>query len=566
MLILEIYHHKTMILNADKADLELVSEALTVFKQKFLMSQYQKAEWEITYLVSYKDFSFPTAYLKETLNFCDSKNIHYNITDKRKYPSPKLFKLTMKRELDLRQDQKEAFQAIQNNNTGIVMAPTATGKSRIIAKTIEYRKVRTLLIVPKQNLQDSMVQLIQKQFGQSRVDFQMPWELKEKIKQGRMFDKSEFDHDHILRKPKITVGSEFTKKAPEKTDKKASFLDDFKSDGSKKIKFTIDNDALGSKKEVSPEDAYIKDKNAKKWEKIKEKQKLKKQKLLDRPIKYKDVYVFCDASLDTLPQEFLDQFEMVIIDECHHSSATLIRECLLKLKNAAFRYYFSATPWRDHKADEKLLASSIGTDIIYELPPEEAIRIGAIAKPIYKQIDSPQPKIFMQKYKKWRDVLNFGIIGNATRNQKIVDLAIKEMESGENVFISVEEIAHIEILVERFKASGVEVETIHGQFSRKHNREMIDRVGSRKVGICLGTWSVGEGTDMPDLTSIILAAGGKSTIRLIQRIGRGARRGSEQQKHSFKVFDFRDWFHPTLSTHSWKRKTTYENYFKDWGE
>lgn len=565
MLILEIYHHKTMVLNADKESLDLVSEALTVFKQKFVYNRFQDTEWEITHLLSYRDFSFPTAYLKETLKFCDEKGIGYSLSDKRKYPSPKL-RLMLKKDLELRQDQKDAFHATKTNSTGIIMAPTATGKSRIIAKTIEYRKLRTLLIVPKQNLQDAMDNLLSKGFGKSRIDTEMPWELKERIRLGKVKNESDFVEDHILRKKKISIGNDFTKKEPEEKKKNSNF-DDFKAnpEEKKKIKISIGDD-FSPAKDVSPEDAFIKSKTQQKWDKIKEKQKLKKEKMLERPIKYKDVYIFCDASLDTLPQEFLDQFEMVIIDECHHASARLIRECLLKLRYAAYRYYFSATPWRDHSADEKLLASSIGTDIIYELSPEEAIKIGAIAKPIYTQVNSPEPQIFMKKFKKWRDVLNFGIIGNKSRNKLIVDLAIKEYESGENVFISVEEIAHLDLLVERFKARGIEVETIHGKLPRQHNRDMIKKVGERKSGICLGTWSVGEGTDMPQLTSIILASGGKSTIRLIQRIGRGARLGLDFSKKTFKVFDFNDWFHDTLSRHSFIRKITYQNYVKDYGE
>lgn len=567
MLVLEVNHHKTFVKNADSNDLELIKKALTVFKQKFMTSIYSTQKWDITYLFSYKDFSFPTGYLSELLKYCDEHNISVDVTDNRKYKAPYLFKLFIKKQLDLRVDQKEAFAEIRENNLGIISMPTATGKSRLIVKTIELRKVRTLILVPTSNLQTSMANLCKNLFGKARVDTEVPIALFEQIKRGIV--KTDNKSENIFKENKPNLYESFSKKEadPKEKEKKDNRFSGFqKVEGSESEKVSPYSSFSKEEKSVNPEDKFVSIKKKESYAKAKEKMKERQLNKLNAPIKYKDIYVFCYASLKNLPQEFINQFDMIIVDEAHHSSSDEVRSFLLKSKNAGYRYFFTATPWRDHSADQKLLVASIGTNVLYELSPERAIELGSIAKPDYEQISAEQPEQAIPKTKKYRDTLNFGIIGNKARNKQIVDLAMKAYKRGENVFINVDEVSHIEILKERFKEKGVDADIIHGKLNKKNNDQTIMMVGERQTGIALGTMSVGEGTDMPNLTVIILASGGKSSIRLIQRIGRGARLGVDLTKKSFKVYDFFDWFHPTLLRHSQLRKYIYEDYFKDWGE
>lgn len=578
MLALKIQHHKTFIINATKQDLELVQKALTVFKQRYNPNpHFVEKEWDITYLLDTKNFSFPTAYLDEVIKFANEKNIEITKRDERTYKSFTIPKLELKTDLSLREEQIKAFHKIQEEPTGIIMMPTASGKSRVITKAIDSKKVRTLIIVPRQNLQTQLAKQLKEAFGNSRVDTQIPYQLKQRIEQGFANFKGEddvYDEDHVLRKDptKLKIKLDDSLYTEKTGNSKKSLFDEITTTKPNKIKFQIDMDAFESNKSKieDPEMAYIKDKKSKLIQKKIANQKSYQQKKLAQwkdpnyklKIKYKDIYVFCDASLPSLPTEFLEQFEMIVIDECHHAAAKMIRDGLLRMPKACYRYYFSATPWRDHSAEEKLLASAIGTKILFELTPEEAILYKNIAKPVYEQVNSPEPKNFMQDKKKWRDILEFGIIGNNTRNAKIVDIALSKLDENKNVFITVDEISHIEILAKRFEQLKIEVDTIHGEKPRKENESLIEKVGKRTSGICIGTMSVGEGTDMPNIDVVILASGGKSSIRLLQRIGRGARKGTDQSKVLFEVFDFFDWFHPTLIRHSMKRKQIFEEYYQ----
>ena len=64
---------------------------------------------------------------------------------------------------------------------------------------------------------------------------------------------------------------------------------------------------------------------------------------------------------------------------------------------------------------------------------------------------------------------------------------------------------------------------------------------------------------MPHVNAVILGSGGRSTIRLIQRIGRGTRKTTED----FMVIDFFDWYHPKLIEHSLQRRKTFKEEYEE---
>ena len=277
---------------------------------------------------------------------------------------------------------------------------------------------------------------------------------------------------------------------------------------------------------------------------------------------FKNITVLCFQSLPNTSLKFLQDIECVIIDECHSASAATIRNALLDMKNAGYRYFFSGTPWRDNNADLQLLLSSIGTNLIYELRGKDAVELGIISRPIYVSINPPAPTEFLRNISKknYREIIERGIIKNKVRNKTIVNEAMNEYENDKNVFIAVEEVSHLKILQKRFQQKGIEPEIIYGDLSEWEKNESIKKVGEHKGSlITIATMAVGQGTDMPYVNSVILASGGRSTIRLIQRIGRGTRKTEED----FKVIDFFDWYHDKLIEHSKERIKTFKEEYEE---
>ena len=70
--------------------------------------------------------------------------------------------------------------------------------------------------------------------------------------------------------------------------------------------------------------------------------------------------------------------------------------------------------------------------------------------------------------------------------------------------------------------------------------------------------AVGEGSDMPHISVVIMGAGGKSSTRFLQRIGRGTRKTGKQ----VIIVDFKDWYHKTLMRHFRERQKHYIKEFE----
>jgi len=86
---------------------------------------------------------------------------------------------------------------------------------------------------------------------------------------------------------------------------------------------------------------------------------------------------------------------------------------------------------------------------------------------------------------------------------------------------------------------------------------MLDLMRTGKPGIFIATEILGEGVDVPSLGMVILAGGGKSHIRLLQRVGRGMR-PKEDEINRVDIVDFIDHGSRYLEQHSKERMRIYD--------
>jgi superfamily II DNA or RNA helicase len=412
-----------------------------------------------------------------------------------------------------------------------------TGKSRLIIETFLLKRVKTLIVVPTTTIQKQLYKDFCEAVGMKYVSMKSPKDLGNDPNVRRVGSSyNDRVSDSPAGPPKKKLGSGYIEANP---NEGAPFV-------KKKIGSTY-TDYLA--KEEIPEEAYLKRKKQDKQEKWNKKNLEKKY--FQKPIKIKEypVTILCFQGLDQVSQAYLNSVECVIVDECHHASAKTIRETLLRMPAAAYRYGFSATPWRDKYNEEMLLISALGNKKIFELSPEEAIERKLVARPKLEVINSPTPDFFLQKMTHWRTVLEHGIIGNQKRNKAIINRAKELVENGRNVLICVDEIAHLEILKKRFEEQKINPFIIHGQMKQSTKDENIETISFTDTGvISIATMAVGEGANLVNVDVVILAGGGKGSIRFLQRIGRGIRK--TEKKDEMLVVDFEDWFNPILSKHS----------------
>ena len=534
MILGRVEHHLVFIESSSKEEMGALRKALKFYQKKFRPDPHE-FPFIITDIFDKQRKAFPTGYLEKVKEKLSKKDIDFKFVDKRSYRKNTFrFKQKTPFENPPRSWQKKAVDNIEEHPVGFISAPTASGKSRVIFETILHHKVKTLVLVPTTNIQTATANKLKKLIGSTNVSTKLPKQTEE---------------EYLAEQEKINQS---------KRDMMKDVLDGKEADG---FFHTVDEssikDYLGV--EETAEEKYLKEKghtDKKKVPSWKKKKFSKKKSSKSYP-----VTVVCYQGLDDYSKKFLETIECIIIDEGHHASAKTFRDALSNMPNAAFRYGFSATPWRDQKHEMELLKSSLGENIIFEYDPEKALEEEVIAAPDYKIIHPAAPEVYLAKHTNWRFLVENGIIGNKVRNDLIVKEAEEHFQAGKNILICVDEIAHAEILEEKFKDIDIDSILIHGRRKNQENDENIKKVGENKDQgmISIGTMAIGEGTDMPYIDVVILASGGKSTIKLLQRIGRGARR--PDGKDSFLIIDFQDWFNPILLKHSLARQKTVKEYY-----
>jgi superfamily II DNA or RNA helicase len=435
-----------------------------------------------------------------------------------------------------------------------------TGKSRLMLEIFHQKRVKTLIIVPTTTIQKQLYQDFSASIGKNQVSTRTPKSF------GFQNNSFKFENENPAVKPTKKIGSSYSESLPEsqKSPEKKKFGSSYSSDeptSSPKKKIGSSYYEEQEKPNISPEEDYLsRKKSVEVYGKWSKKNLELKHKMREHKPKEFAVTILCFLSLKYLSKEFMDSVEMVMVDECHHANAISIRECLLFLKNAAYRYGFSATPWKDKYNESMLLIAALGEKIIYEKPAKEAVDEKLVARPRLEVREAPTPDVYLQKFKHWRTIYEHGIVGNKKRNQAIVSTAIEYIENGHNILICVDEISHLEILKARFEEKKVIPLIIHGQMKTSLKDQNIDTVSHADTGIIsIATMAVGEGANLINVDIVMLAGGGKSSTRFLQRLGRGIRK--TKTKDEMILLDFNDWFNPTLMRHSRERKKTFHKIF-----
>lgn len=226
-------------------------------------------------------------------------------------------------------------------------------------------------------------------------------------------------------------------------------------------------------------------------------------------------------------EKFMEQFDVLIFDECHHVAAKSLYTLAMKCKTGAKMIGCSATTEREDGEDMRIFGA-LGP-IIYTIKREELIRQGflANAKVFYLTPFFPNNRQYMT----YQDSYASNIVENNDRNDIIIETALEEAKNQRKILILVSLITHGEYLYNDLKDSGYKVVFMNGKV-KDRNRDMTP------YNIIIATSIYDEGYDLPTLDTIILAAGGKSSVKLTQRIGRVLR--PKVDGREARIYDFID--------------------------
>lgn len=253
-------------------------------------------------------------------------------------------------------------------------------------------------------------------------------------------------------------------------------------------------------------------------------------------------------------------FQVVFVDECHNVSNNSYLEVLNQC-NAYYRFGLSGTPL-DRTDNSNLYIVGAFGPVIYKVSSSELIEDGFLVKPKIFFIPSERYSGEMLTYEfekcsKWQDVYYNGIVTNRFRNELITQMVEHLLTDWgrKNVLVLIREIEHGRILQEKFeKDLMISVPFVHGGTNKTELQSYLKQFRRGRIPILIASTILDEGIDLPNISSIVLACGGESTIRSTQRIGRGIRKS--EGKDDVIIIDFFDDYHYILKRHSQKRMRT----------
>lgn len=214
-------------------------------------------------------------------------------------------------------------------------------------------------------------------------------------------------------------------------------------------------------------------------------------------------------------KNLIEGAKVVILDEAQFAAASSIRAILNHSKSAAYKYGFSGTPWRSG-GDDLLLEAAFGPNIC-DLKATQLIREGYLAMPKIAFRDIKPPKIKLNK--QWKDIKSQYIIENEERNDVLIRNVVRLLEMGRKPLVLFREHKHGRIIRDLLPPD-IKYEYVTGEVSAESRDKIRDDFKRGRVNLILASTVYDQGIDLPALDALVLAGGGKSTAKALQRIGR----------------------------------------------
>ncbi|GAA0365752.1 DEAD/DEAH box helicase family protein [Alkalibacterium iburiense] len=251
--------------------------------------------------------------------------------------------------------------------------------------------------------------------------------------------------------------------------------------------------------------------------------------------------------------ECVENYGMVIVDECHHISAFSF-ESVLKQVNAKYVYGLTATPKRKD-GHQPIIHMQCG-DIRFQDNAKEQARerpfdhtLVTRFTPLDPTISNEQPvqSVYSQ------------LVENDVRNEMIARDIIDQNKENRYNLVLTERIEHIEKLKDLLADKLKYLFVLTGSKGAKHNRETMEKIENLSDGkpftiLSTGKY-IGEGFDEARLDTLFIAMPISWKGRVQQYAGRLHR--LHESKEEVRIFDYADIHVPVLERMYQKRLTGY---------
>lgn len=240
----------------------------------------------------------------------------------------------------------------------------------------------------------------------------------------------------------------------------------------------------------------------------------------------------------------IETARMIVADECHRAASSIWQEVLNFCGQAYYRFAFSGTAYREDGTGI-LINASFGKTLV-DIPTSKLIREGYLIKPYILMVEAPDIDGDFDTFRDERD----GLIRNCHERNVLIAKMAEEAAALGPVLILVSVIPHGKAINKLLPGSLF----VAAKDGKKKKDQAIADLLSGKLPYLIATPIADEGLDLVSLKTLIMADGGKSSIRLRQRVGRTLRKSPGK---SFSlIIDFLD-HGRTLRKHSNIRRQTY---------
>lgn len=249
----------------------------------------------------------------------------------------------------------------------------------------------------------------------------------------------------------------------------------------------------------------------------------------------------------------------ILMHNCHHTKADTWYKVLLSCRNAIYKVGLSGSIDRDDELIMTRLKGVFG-EIVNVVKTKDLVDRGILAKPTVIMIPISEPsgmKSMSSARGQWQKVYQLGIVDNKYRNTVIAQLAKRQYDLGKTILIIVNQINQSNNISKILDAYKVPHEFIYGEQDSDTRKEELNRVKDSSNRVLLATSVLDEGVDISNIDTLIMAAGGKSTRQIIQRVGRVLRK-KKTGENKATIFDFIDDTNYVLRGHSETRIKLYE--------
>ena len=263
-----------------------------------------------------------------------------------------------------------------------------------------------------------------------------------------------------------------------------------------------------------------------------------------------DIAIMQSLITDHEVKPLINDYGMIIVDECHHISAESFEQ-VLKSAHATYIYGLTATPKRSD-GHQPIIFMQCG-----------AIRFTADARDYAAKHGFAH--ILVPRFTKFRmditdekptitDVYK-RLTESEYRNSLIVNDVKAAVQSGRTPIVISERMSHIQILAEQLADAADHVIVLSGQGTAKRKREQLDLVQSvpdTESLIILATGKyAGEGFDAPRLDTLFLAMPISWSGTLAQYVGRLHRK--YEGKCKAVIYDYID-IHEQILANMYKKR------------